>query len=655
MPTNAEHTLNYRADIDILRGVAVSLVVFFHAFPETLPGGFIGVDIFFVISGFLITSIMLQDMQSGCFSLSTFYARRIRRLFPALITVLITTGILGWLILFPDELKQVGQHVSDASIYLLNFSLINETGYFDVASHYKPLLHLWSLSIEEQFYFIWPLALFFIWKIRINPLWILIPITILSLIAMFNIADETAYYHTLTRIWQLSSGSILAVFLRDYTPPHTRYLLWLGVFFIGVYSLFIEGNNIYRLALSVLPVLGTILILSASSQTTYSFGFRSLGLISYPLYLWHWIIFSFLTIYIGKKPNTLSLIIAIVLSIFLAWLTYRYIEKLRYRKGTIVPYLLATLLGIGAVGLWVDHQDGLPQREHLSYLNNHSIQFTRTPATDQECDGLANNILKNKRLFDYCRSERLDSSNGVVAIIGDSHAHVLFPGIAKEAERVNMGTLLLANSSCPTLVGFEWGRNDEEIVLCKQKIKQIFSILKSQENIKKVIISTRGPVYIHGEVINSMTLSNVRTSLKQEINHRQTYDTFRNGLASSLKTLQEILHIRSIFLVLENPEIDFLPKERVERPFDFFGISGGRTTIPKEAYLLRMEEHIKQVVAATKGTRTEILDPTSIFCPDAVCISRIKNGFLYADDDHFSILGSEYVASYFSSRIFNEN
>lgn len=653
---NSEHALNYRTDVDVLRGIAVSLVVFFHAFPELLPGGFIGVDIFFVISGFLITNIMLHDMKSGYFSLSRFYARRMRRLFPALITVLITTGIFGYFILFPDELKQVGQHLSDASVYLLNFTLINETGYFDVASHYKPLLHLWSLSIEEQFYLIWPLIFLFIWKTHINPLWVLIPVTILSLIAMFNLAEETAYYHTFTRIWQLSSGAALAVLLIVYKPrkpPHP--LLWLGGFLIGGYALLIEGDNPYRLALSVLPIIGTMLILSINSQAVHNFGFRSLGLISYPLYLWHWVIFSFLTIYIGKNPSRLSLAIAILLSIFLAWLTYQYIEKLRYRKGVTAPYLLATLLGTGAVGLWVEHNDGLPEREHLSYLNNHNIQFTRTPATDEGCNSYVTTTLKQKRLFDYCRSERLDFSDGVVAIIGDSHAHALFPGMAKEAENFNMGILLLANSSCPTLIRFEWGRNDKEIALCKQKIEQIFNILKSRKNIKKVIISTRGPVYIHGEVINSMILNNVQASLKQETNHRQTYNTFREGLSLSLRTLQEIKHIQLIFYALENPEIDFIPKEKIERPFDFFGISARNSTIPKEAYLLRMEEYRKQVAAAIKGTKTEILDPTPIFCPDTLCISRIKSGFLYADDDHFSILGSEYVARYFSRRIFNEN
>ena len=149
----------YRKDIDSLRGLSVLLVLFYHAFPEIIPGGFIGVDIFFVISGYLISSIILLSINNNDFLLIEFYARRIRRLFPALITVLLFSLVIGWLILYPEEYEQLGQHVSKSVIFLLNFELINEVGYFDVESHYKPLLNLWTLSVEEQYYLIWPLIM----------------------------------------------------------------------------------------------------------------------------------------------------------------------------------------------------------------------------------------------------------------------------------------------------------------------------------------------------------------------------------------------------------------------------------------------------------------------------------------------------------------
>jgi peptidoglycan/LPS O-acetylase OafA/YrhL len=206
--------ITYREDIDALRGLAVLLVVFYHAFPELLPGGFIGVDVFFVISGYLITSIIIFSINNNDFSLKEFYARRARRLFPALVTVLLFALGFGWLVLFPEEYQQLGSHVTRSVIFLLNFRLINEINYFDVESHYKPLLNLWTLSIEEQYYLLWPLLILFFFKIKKSPNYFLVLVFIISFSINVYFAEDYSqevYYHTLTRIWQLAAGSLLAV------------------------------------------------------------------------------------------------------------------------------------------------------------------------------------------------------------------------------------------------------------------------------------------------------------------------------------------------------------------------------------------------------------------------------------------------------------
>jgi len=172
--------ISYRPDIDALRGVAVLLVVIFHAFPEVIPGGFIGVDVFFVISGYLITSIILKSFNKGDFSIKEFYSKRIRRLFPALIVVLFTTIVLGWLVLFPDEFKQLGDHIAHSAIYVLNYVLIGEAGYFDVDTQYKPLMHLWTLAVEEQYYIFWPLFLLLSLKQKIIKLKYLVLFVIIT-------------------------------------------------------------------------------------------------------------------------------------------------------------------------------------------------------------------------------------------------------------------------------------------------------------------------------------------------------------------------------------------------------------------------------------------------------------------------------------------
>lgn len=203
----------YRPDVDGLRAIAVLAVVFFHAFPNVIKGGFIGVDVFFVISGYLISTIIFENLDRGSFSFSEFYARRIKRIFPALILVLVACFTFGWFVLLADEYKQLGKHIAAGAGFISNIVFWNEAGYFDNAAHTKPLLHLWSLGIEEQFYILWPLVLWFAWKRKFN----LLTITILFAIASFALnvkgvkQDAVAtFYSPQTRFWELLSGSLLA-------------------------------------------------------------------------------------------------------------------------------------------------------------------------------------------------------------------------------------------------------------------------------------------------------------------------------------------------------------------------------------------------------------------------------------------------------------
>jgi peptidoglycan/LPS O-acetylase OafA/YrhL len=203
----------YRPDIDGLRAIAVLSVVIFHAFPNLLKGGFIGVDIFFVISGFLISTIILSGLKHDSFSFIEFYSRRIKRIYPALLLVLIASFIFGWFALLADEYKQLGKHIAGGAGFISNFILWKESSYFDNAAETKPLLHLWSLGIEEQFYIVWPLLLWIAWKQRLNILTLVLIVMIISFVLNVNTiqSDSTAaFYSPQTRFWELLIGSILA-------------------------------------------------------------------------------------------------------------------------------------------------------------------------------------------------------------------------------------------------------------------------------------------------------------------------------------------------------------------------------------------------------------------------------------------------------------
>jgi len=325
-------SLTYRSDIDGLRAIAVISVVLFHAFPNILKGGFIGVDVFFVISGFLISSILFENIENNRFNILNFYKKRILRIFPALIIVLLTCLVFGYFILFEDEYKNLGKHIAGGVSFISNIILWREAGYFDSSAEFKPLLHLWSLAIEEQFYIFWPCILFFTWKWRLK-VWILI-VSILCVSFVLNIIRiqhhaVTTFYLPMTRIWELLLGSLLAYnnycseakkegyffyFLQKYLviPWINNAKAFLGVTLITVALFTLSKENLFPSWWALLPTFGAFLLISSPdawiNNTFLSHKFVVwIGLISYPLYLWHWSLFSYShIIFSGTLPTQVT-------------------------------------------------------------------------------------------------------------------------------------------------------------------------------------------------------------------------------------------------------------------------------------------------------------------------------------------------------------
>lgn len=359
-PPNKQHHLThpkYRADIDGLRAVAILAVVGYHAFPSWIKGGFVGVDVFFVISGFLISTIIFGSLDKGIFSFKEFYARRIKRIFPALILVMTACYALGWFVLLPDEYKQLGKHIAAGTGFVSNLFFWQEAGYFDNAAETKPLLHLWSLGIEEQFYIVWPLLLYLTWKRRFNLL--LLTVTIIAISFAINVVKVhgdavQAFYSPVSRFWELMLGSLLAylalhkISLWDGikqkngaslggiisgntsaqdSPALRNALSLFGALLITVAVLVVDREKEFPGWWALLPTLGTYLVICAGPQAWLNRVVLShrvvvwFGLISYPIYLWHWPLLSFARI---VEPGILTLkirIATIFIAIALAWLT----------------------------------------------------------------------------------------------------------------------------------------------------------------------------------------------------------------------------------------------------------------------------------------------------------------------------------------------
>lgn len=382
----------YRPDIDGLRAIAILAVVVFHAFPSLLRGGFIGVDVFFVISGFLISSIIFEGLDKGTFSFAEFYAHRIRRIFPSLLFVLITLLLIGWLTLLAEEYKQLSKHIASAAGFFSNFILWNEVGYFDNSADTKPLLHLWSLGIEEQAYIIWPLVFWLAWKRKINtPTLIILGAFFsfyLNLEGINNDAVAT-FYAPQTRIWELLTGSLLAWLTLYKKETFSTYSLCIErclvktPFFKIIKS---DGKTLCNISSivgtilliygfwgitkevsfpgkwAIIPVLGATLIISAGPNAWINRTILSkkiivsFGLISFPLYLWHWPILSFATIIEGEVPDWDIRLLIILISVVLAWLTFRLVEqpiRLSKSRRLTTAILILFMMIVGCIGYYI--------------------------------------------------------------------------------------------------------------------------------------------------------------------------------------------------------------------------------------------------------------------------------------------------------------
>lgn len=450
--------LNYRKDIDGLRALAVLCVVYFHAFPEKLSGGFIGVDIFFVISGFLITKIIATEIDEEKFSLKNFYSRRVRRIFPALFVVLVASGLFGWFFLLYEEYKQLGKHLFAGASFISNLVLWSESSYFDNVADTKPLLHLWSLGIEEQFYIFWPIFLWGASKLRVNLILftaLLIITSFLYNIYLIQIDAVATFYSPATRSWELLIGSLLALCQKQYDINQRFKAINLahvgsvvGLFFITCPLFFLTKYSNFPGWLAVIPVSGAVILLLTPSISVVNQYFLSnrlivaIGLISYPLYLWHWPILSFLRISAGREPAVNLRYKAVIASFILAYITYRYVETpvryglKRYERVKIL-IMSGLIIFVGMIGYLIYLNEGRFIGNNEPLLNiydgdighaefNHYLFENFYACTPSSIHKQAPVWEGYHRCLQSHEDKALD-----IALVGNSHAEHLFIGLAE--------------------------------------------------------------------------------------------------------------------------------------------------------------------------------------------------------------------------------
>ncbi len=662
----------YRPDVDGLRAIAVLSVVAYHAFPLAVRGGFVGVDVFFVISGYLISTIILTSLKSGEFEFGEFYARRVRRIFPALFVVLLACFALGWFALLPGEFQQLGKHMAAGSGFVSNFVLAKESGYFDTAAELKPLLHLWSLGIEEQFYILWPLLLVFFHRRGASLLLtILLSAGLSFAFNVYKVGENavSAFYLPTGRFWELLVGSLLAYLsvysgaglrgaahdteaaagqsllasLHQRRPGLANVAASLGLALLALAIFTLGREFVFPGWWALLPTVGAFLLIAAGPHTwvgRHILSHRVLvffGLISFPLYLWHWPALAFARISASETPTLAVRTVAVLLSIVLAWATYAFIER-KFRYGEQLRrkayWLCALVLAVGLLGWATSRLDGFEFR-HRSYLD----QERTLAAFDDYRKSVAPCKLEaaEARKLSWCVQSRPGAVTA--ALWGDSHADHLFPGIVGRDPKTNW--LFMGQSGCPPLMGVKSFKKGDSELACLKANELALKTLQGNRNIKTVVLASLGPYYISNtsfaaEHIGVLDAGNWKLAAENG-GIRSKPDLFYQGLDETIKALKKAG--KSVVIVQDIPEMPFMPMACIGRPL---ALTDRKCRISRAEVIARQAVYVGILHRLLREhPEVRLFQPESYLCDEASCYMGRDGVLYYRDSHHLSLYASD--------------
>ena len=660
----------YRPDIDGLRALAVLMVVAFHAAPGKVPGGFVGVDVFFVLSGYLITGIILREIREGRFSLLQFYARRCRRIAPALVVVLLGVWMLGRIALFPAEFANLGKHLVAGAGFSANILLWTETGYFDTSAEFKPLLHLWSLGVEEQYYVFWPLVVAISYRFRV---------LLLSSVALFvgsfaycvvlSGADQSAAFFLLpTRFWELLAGALLAIASEKMTPPSWCTTAWVcdGAVVVGTSALlaasfYFGPSVVFPGGWALVPVGATALLVLAGRHSRVARVLYTnrpavlVGLISYPLYLWHWPLLAVSRYYtFDSQAGTVRVVTAtlVLLSFLFAWLTWRGIELPLQRRLTPLPrptarktvlytlVILSAVAGLGGATAWSKGFPNRYSREEVQKLEDADLgreKWTTTRKSLSDCGDAFNSVVSPA--WCYVGADEAPT----VSLYGDSYADQFNPGLQTEYATRNENLLLIGQAGCAPI-------QEVRILASKRSAGcEVFNatalnLLSATRSIHTVILAFRGPLYISGTGFGpsdkwDVELVDTKSADSAEQSFLQGLLRTAGGLTSAGK---------SVVVMLPTPELGFHPAYCLQRPLGQKRV--GDCAIKRDV-VNRRQAATRRVVAklVTAYPTVRVFDPLDVLCDESQCFAERDGRLLFRDDDHLSMAGSELVARHFAN------
>ncbi len=610
----------YRPDIDGLRAVSILLVVGYHAQASFVPGGFIGVDIFFVISGFLITGIVLSQIEAGTFSALAFYARRVRRIFPALIVVLVATYLAGWFLLLPDGFSDLGKNIAASVGFVSNLFQLRQAGYFAPASADNPLLHLWSLGIEEQFYIVWPGVLLLIARRRWRPLYVFALAAVSFAVGLLIFAGykEWSFYSPIPRAWELLAGGLVAerqIARRDFLKAgfvrQHDLQATLGLALIASAAIGLSHDSLFPGVSALLPVLGAVLlILSPSSAINRGFlsspAMVRIGLISYPLYLWHWPLLSYLGILRSGDPNFLEIWAAVILAGALSYLTYRFVELPLRRRLKVVPKLAFGLAGLGVIGIATVAASGVDLRFSPEIRDIARIE-------PQDNAGLRDKCFVEGG-FEFGPNCIEAGDKKLLFLWGDSTAAALYPGLKEAAAARDFRMAHFEVAGCPPILAAG------SVARCDQLSDTVFAHIQASRPDIVVVHAMWGP----------------KTDLER----------FR-------QTVERLVALKTPRIIILGP----VPVWKRGLPLALTNFYRFHHTIPDRLRggIVSGDESDARMAAFSKQTGAEYISAWNVFCNPDGCLTRTgaSTADVAATDlVHLSDNGSRFLAQAIADRLF---
>lgn len=641
----------FRRDINGLRALAVTAVVLYHFSVGGLSGGFVGVDVFFVISGFLMSGIIGSRLQQGNFSIWAFYWARAQRIIPALVFVAVVLLILGWFFLAPADYKMLGRHVNKSVFFISNIGYLKESGYFDSASHDKWLLHTWSLSVEWQFYLALPVVLVAVWKLFPSKK-VMILVHLIALVFSFitcmvltNTAPQKAFYLLQSRSWEMLLGGLCFLLGAELKLSRVaRRTLEYGGLLLIVASMFcLKSSDAWPGYLALLPTLGAVMVLAAKSEGSFWSHNRFtewLGTRSYSLYLWHWPLVAAL-FYCYQQNNHFWIAGAILLALLMSELSYRLVEQ-PLRRGLrlfSLPRAVACLLGltilIGAIGQVVVNKKGLAWRMPAEITQMEQRALVGSDPRKGEC------LAKGAPCV-------YGGADIQVMVIGDSHAAALVTVAQRALPTREGGVYFQAAPACLPVTGLsiiEHPSQDHDDPCNRMKV-QIAKTLETEMSQVPLIEINRTSMYPLGYNRDDQTGKRGPQAYVTTPVDAPTPDSLNEFARLYVESACAIAKKRPLYLMRPIPEMkirmpDAMAKEMLlGQPHDF--------TLSREEYRARNAFVWSIQDQAHEQCGVQILDPLPYLCDEKVCYGSKRGEPLYLDDNHLNALGSSLLAPMFS-------